>query len=206
MRRAVPAAALLLAGGLSACSGSSGDSARPLTTVAPASVPVSEATTSSSQPTPPATTAAAPSGPERCRASTLQLAYLESRAALGHALAVFEARNTATRPCQLAGYPGAELVDASGRVLARGQRRPGHILGDRRPVPVTVAPGASAYFGLEYQNVCPEGDPEAEADRVQVTLPDETAPVAVAATIPVCPTPEILVSPLRVSQDELSGG
>ncbi|HEX2192834.1 MAG TPA: DUF4232 domain-containing protein [Acidimicrobiales bacterium] len=204
MRPALPLVTLLVAG-LSACSGSSGDSARPLTTVVPTSAPIGESTTSSSPPVPSTTTAAAVSGPERCGASTLQVGYLEGRAALGHALAVFSVRNTSARPCQLTGYPGAELVDASGRVLARAERRPGSILAEGGPRPVTVAAGGAAYFGLESLNVCPDGDPVAESDRVRVTLPDETTAVAVKATVAVCASPEILVSPVRASPDELAG-
>ena len=135
----------------------------------------------------------------------MQVGYLESRAALGHALAVFAVRNTSTAPCQSTGYPGAQLLDAGGRVLARAERRPGFILSERGPGPVTIAAGGAAYFGLESLNVCPDGDPVAESDRVQVTLPDETTATTVKATIAVCARPEILVSPLRASQDELAG-
>ena len=132
------------------------------------------------------------------------MALVDSKAALGHGLDVFEVRDTSSRPCRLAGYPGVELLDAQGRVLAQGQRHPGYILGDRPPSPVTIANGAAAYFGIEFLNACPGDEPGAMSERLRVLLPDETAAVLVAARITVCAEPYVVVSAVRRSEAELA--
>ena len=206
MRRAVPAVAVV-AVALAACSGSSEDSARPLTTVpVPVSVSVSEATTSTAPPEVTTTVAAPAAGPERCPGSAVRIAFLDSRAAAGHSLAVFEVRSTGSRPCRLTGHPAVEVLEPSGRVLATAAPGAGSILDASPPAAVTVEPRGAAYFGVESETVCPDDAPGTDADRLRVVLPEDTAPVEVAAAITVCPRPGILVSPLRVTQDELTGG
>jgi hypothetical protein len=204
MRRAVAvvvvaAVALLVA---SSCSGSSDDSGpRPPTSVP---VPSSEAPTSSAVPESTTTTAAA--GPEACRGPGVEIAYLDSRAAAGHSLAIFVVRNPTTRPCRLSGHPAVEVLDASGRVLATARRGAGSILGGAPPAPVTVAPRGNAYFAVESESVCADDAPPAESDRVRVVLPEDATPAEAAVTITVCPEAEVLVSPVRAAQAELAGG
>jgi hypothetical protein len=201
MGRAVAAVAALAL--LTACSGSSDDSARPLATSAP--VPSSEATTTSSSAPEATTTTLAPAGPDRCRGSAVSITFLESRAAAGHSLAVFEVRNPGNRRCRLTGHPAVEVLDPSGRLLATARRGAGAILGAAPPTEVTVGPGSAAYFGLESESVCPDDSPAADSDRVRVVLPGDTAPAEVAVALTVCPRPEILVSPIRASPAELAG-
>ncbi len=201
MRRAV--AAVLAAALVSSCSGSSDDSAPTIPTSPP--VPSSEPTTSSTALESPTTTTVA-AGPEACRGPAAEIAFLDSRAAAGHSLAVFVVRNPTTRPCRLTGHPGVEVLDASGRLLATARRGPGSILSGAPPAPVTLAPGGAAYFAIESESVCPDDASPADSDRVRVVLPDDAPPADVAATITVCPRPEILVSPIRATQAELAGG
>ena len=202
MRRAVPVAVVAVTLLLS-CSGSSGDSAPSIPTSPP--VPSSEATTSSSAPQSAATTAAQ-AGPEACRAPDVEIAFLDSRAAAGHSLAVFVVRNPTTRACRLTGHPGVEALDSSGRVLATAGRGAGSILSASPPGPVVVAPRGTAYFAVESESVCPDDAPPSDSERVRVVLPDDASPAEVAATISVCPGPELLVSPVRATQSELAGG
>ena len=197
MRRVALAALLAFA----ACSGSSDDATRPVPTAVPVST--SEPTTSTA-PLESTSTTTAPAGPEPCRTATLRVVQVDGRAALGHGLGIFEVRNAADRPCRVSGYPGVELLDPSGRVVAEGQRRSGAILADRPPGPVTIGAGGAGYFGIEWLNVCEGGDPVAESDRVEVTPPDDTTPTVVAATIPVCAEPSILVSPIRSSLEQVT--
>lgn len=136
----------------------------------------------------------------------MRIAFLESRTAAGRSLAVFEVRNSGARPCRLAGHPRVEVLDRSGRALATAQRRAGTILGASPPAPVTIAPRGAAYFGVESETVCADDLPPVESDRMRVVLPEDTAPAEVAATVTVCPQPEILVSPVRAAQSELTGG
>ncbi|HWC11648.1 MAG TPA: DUF4232 domain-containing protein [Acidimicrobiales bacterium] len=205
MRRAVPAAVAAAAVSLLAsCSGSSEDSARSLTTVP---VSVSEPTsTSSVPPEVTTTTGVAPTGPERCRGTAVEVTLLDERAAAGTSLIVFQVRNTGPGPCRLAGHPGAEALDASGRVLATARRGPGVILSGAPPAPVTVGARGTAYFAVQAPNICPDDAPPVDSERVRIVLPEDDAPVEVAAGLTVCPQPELLVSPVRASQAELAGG
>jgi hypothetical protein len=204
VRRLVPTVlAASLAAALAACSGSSDDATPSIPSSTP--VPSSAAPTSSTAPAS-TTTTAAPGGPEPCRGPGVEVAFLDSRAAAGHSLAVFVVRNPTTRPCRLRGVPGVEVLDAAGRVLATAGRGAGSILSGSPPAPVTLAPRGTAYFGVESESVCPDDASPTESDRVRVVLPDDTSPAEVAATITVCPRPELLVSPVRATQAELAGG
>ena len=136
----------------------------------------------------------------------MEIAFVDSRAAAGHSLAVFVVRNPTTGPCRLTGHPAVELLDPSGRVLASVRRGAGSILSGSSPAAVTVAPRGAAYFAIESESVCPEDAVPVDSDRVRVVLPDDASPVEAAATITVCPQPEILVSPIRATQAELAGG
>lgn len=203
MRRVLEAAVVL--GLMVSCTRSS-HRAAPVTTSAVSSTTGSTAAPPSSSATTTATTTTtAPAlGPDRCQTSTVRLGLVDTRAAAGHGLAIFEVRNTSARPCRASGYPEVELLDASGQVLAQGQPRPGSIVGGNPPSPVTIAAGAVAYFGVESETICPEDQPPTVSERARVTLPDDPAPAMVVATISVCPQPHIVVSPLRRSQAEIT--
>jgi Protein of unknown function (DUF4232) len=202
VRRALPSVVAAAAVVLAACSGSS-DDARPLTTVRASTT---EATTSATAPEATTTTAAAPAGAERCAGSAVAITFLDKRAAAGTSLSVFEVRNTGAGTCRLEGQPGVEALDASGRVLATARRGAGAIVGSAPAKPVTMAPGRAAYVGVESQDICPDDAAPTDSDRLRVVLPDDTTPVEVAATVTVCPRPEIVVSPIRATQAELTGG
>jgi hypothetical protein len=198
----VPAvvAAVLLA----ACSGSAGHPAPapPTTAAAPVSSTASTAPPVSSPSTvaPTSTTAVT-----RCTTAGLALRANGSSAATGHALAVFELRNTTSTACRLVGYPGVKVLGPSGAALTDAQRVPGFILGDAPATTVTVPAGQAAYFGVESANVCQGGgDPVASAS-LAVTPPDETAALTVSAIINVCPgASSVLVSPVRATAADIA--
>lgn len=104
------------------------------------------------------------------------------------------------------GHPGVEVLDASGRVLATARARAGAIVGPSPPRPVTVAPARAAYFAVESQDICADDATPADSDRLRVALPEDASSVDVAATVTVCPQAELVVSPIRATQDELAGG
>jgi hypothetical protein len=155
--------------------------------------------TSSSSTAPPTTTAV-----DRCSTTSSQVAKLEGLAATGHFLSMYSVKNTSGRPCRVLGYPGVSLLDTGGRVMAQGQRKAGFILTDRAPTALTVAPGQAAFFGIESTSVCTGDDAGAMSDTVQVTLPDDTVPAVVADQIVVCAQPNILVSPVRATQEDVT--
>jgi hypothetical protein len=157
---------------------------------------------------PPSSSTAVPStaaAVARCTTGDLSVRANGGSAATGHALAVFELRNTSSKPCRMVGYPGVRVLDGSGATLTDAQRTAGFILGDVPPAAVTVAAGQVAYFGVESTNVC-QGDlnPTPSAS-LRVTPPDETAALTVAATVNVCRGAQsVLVSPVRATTAEIT--
>ena len=184
---------------------SSSDRADRASTVPPAEpTTASVATTTSTVPptTAPSTTQAET---QECPSSSLALAPVEGRAALGHALYMFQLRNTSSQPCRLDGHPAVALLDAGGRVLARAKPGAGYILPDRPPGPVALAPGGSGWFGLESSTFC-EGDATpTPSSRLTVTPPGGSGTVSTEVTIDVCPDDTVLVSPVRPRDSEVAG-
>ena len=106
--------------------------------------------------------------------------------------------NTTTAPCPMDGYPGAQLVNASGTEL------PTHVVSggnfqftDFAPAPVTLAPGATAYFNLAYSDV-PTGTETAcpTAAHIEVTPPHAVDHDVVAINAVVCAAGTVTVSPV----------
>ncbi len=143
-------------------------------------------------------------GSDRCTTAASQIGYVDGQGATGHFIDIFSVKNTATKPCRVFGYPGVVLLDAAGRVMAQGQRKGGFLLPDRPATPVTLAPGQIGYFGIESTDLCPNQDHVPQSDRVQVILPEETAPAVVSRRILVCQQPNILVSPVRATHDDVT--
>jgi hypothetical protein len=160
---------------------------------------VASSTTSTTLVAAPSTTAV-----ERCTASTSQISKVDTRAATGHALRVYAVRNSSGRPCRTTGSPAVTLRDSTGRTLATAGTGAGFILPDRPATAVMVAPGQSAFFGIESTSLCAGDDPGATSDTLQVVLPGDTAPAVVAEQIVVCSPPAIVASPLRATQDDIT--
>lgn len=196
-------ACLLLILSLVACS-SSGDSAgRALPTTPPAPSTTAAVTTTSTAPvtTAPATTQP---GTAPCPSSSLALSSAEGRAALGHALYLFGLRNTSSQLCRLEGHPTVALLDAQGRVLARARPGAGYILPDRPPRSVSLAPGATGWFGLEATTLC-EGDATpVPSSRMSVSPPGQTGTLSAEVTIDICPDAAVLISPVRAAETDVT--
>ncbi|HVA04509.1 MAG TPA: DUF4232 domain-containing protein [Acidimicrobiales bacterium] len=110
-------------------------------------------------------------------------------------------RNTSAAPCPMDGYPGAQLVDASGNEL------PTHVVSggnfqftDFAPGPITVAPGASAYFNVAYSDVPTGTETCPTAAHIEVTPPHAVDHDVVAINAVVCQAGTLTVSPV-FSQD-----
>jgi len=61
-----------------------------------------------------------------------------------------------------------------------------------------------AYFAIESTSVCGGDDAGTPSEAVQVTLPDDTAPAVVADQVVVCSPANVLVSPVRATQDDIT--
>ena len=203
--------AALLAVALGACSGSGSGS--PTAAPPAASSTVAGAATSGPATSVPAgPTSSAPAATPtavdaRCHSADLSLKADGGGAATGHAVAVFDLVNTATRACTLTGYPGVAALGGQGATLVSAAHGPGFILADAPPATVMLGPGQAAYFGVEWTNVCAGGVAPVSSSSLSVTPPGETASLLVAASVTVCPgSQSVLVSPVRAAKAEVSRG
>jgi hypothetical protein len=112
----------------------------------------------------------------RCHASVLSARpyVLASGGAAGSVGGAFGLVNDGARACTLFGYPGLELLGASGRPLpttvVRGQYE---VVGAVPELAVTLSPGAQAYFYFMYSDALGGGTPGAcpEAPSIEITPP-----------------------------------
>jgi hypothetical protein len=109
----------------------------------------SSTTTATTTPVGPARPAA---GMELCRVSQLAVAYAGTDGATGHMEVTIALRNMSRTACRLRGYPGAALLDGTGRRLPLQVNRGGGFFPDTRavPRPVAMAPGGLAHFGIGF--------------------------------------------------------
>ncbi len=123
-----------------------------LTAVALAACGSSQTTsTSSTSPASAATTTQTATG-HACAGSQLAVSYAGTDGATGHLELTLALRNISSSPCAVRGYPVTRLLDGTGHVLPMRVSRGGGFFPDTRPAPrpVTLAPGASAHFGISF--------------------------------------------------------
>ncbi|TMC12619.1 MAG: DUF4232 domain-containing protein [Chloroflexi bacterium] len=139
-----------------------------------------------------------PAGQQRCVAAQLALSAGRAGVGAGNAGEVFVLTNRSGATCSLSGFPGVQLVDASGRTVPTRVLRTGaYTFAQVPPRHVDLAPGGRASFSAGWSNgtgypgvTCPAGT------SVQVTPPDDSARLTVAAGIEACPDGTIHVSPV----------
>jgi len=184
-RPAMVVAAALGVVGLAACS--SPKAATP-TTGTPSTGSSSTAST---------TTSSIPAG-LACAARDLVSDVAGSQGAAGTFELTFALHNTSTLSCPMDGYPGAQLLDASGTEL------PTHVVSggsyqftDFAPAQVQLGPGATAYFNLAYSDV-PTGTETTcpTATQIEVTPPHAVDHDTVAINAMVCAAGTLTVSPV----------
>ena len=92
-----------------------------------------------------------------------------------------------------------QMLDAAGRNLpTHVVRNGGFLSGQPGPTLVTLPPGDTATFQVQYGDVPVGPETCVQASRLLVTPPDETASKSVAASLgPVCRAGELDVSPVR---------
>lgn len=191
---------LLLGGALvGACSS---NSASPTTTAVPASTGGSTTTragpnTSTSKPGGGSTTTVA-AGPVRCATSELTGSVSGTSGAAGTIQATVALKSTATTPCILGGYPGLQMLAASGGALPTTVVRKGsYSFTSMSLTTVTLAPGQSAYFNLGYSDV-PVGSETScpTSASVQVTPPNAVDHLVLTAAFAPCGGGTLVVSPV----------
>lgn len=90
--------------------------------------------------------------PTACSAGQLRSGYVGTQGATGHLELTLSLHNISRRPCRIDGYPAATLLGADGKMLRMHVTHGHGFFPDtlRRPRPVTLAPGASARFGVSF--------------------------------------------------------
>jgi hypothetical protein len=136
-------------------------------------------TTTLATSTAPATTVAS----DRCHTNELAASLGPQDAAAGNIYIPLILKNTSTRPCVVAGYPGVSLLDASGsQIGAPAARETGFPVAD-----VKLAAGASASTALHTANqgIAPGGCLTPSA-KVRVFPPNELDAIEIAGQVTVC--------------------
>lgn len=188
-----PVAALALVGMFcAACSSGSGQPAATSTTAAgPSSTTTSAATV-------PTSTSSTVAGTTRCTTANLKGAVVGSSGAAGTIETTVALTSTASSPCILGGFPGAELLGATGSPLPTTVVRGGSYSFTRlTPTTVTVAPGGSAYFNIGYSDVPVGAETSCPTSAaLEVTPPNAFNHVVVAAMLSPCGGGTMAVSPV----------
>jgi hypothetical protein len=149
---------------------------------------------------PSATTTSLPGAADRCRPSQLSGAVEGTGGAAGTLETTIALRNLGPSSCVLAGYPGIQLVDASGNALpsdvARGS---GHSFTDFAAAPVVLAAGQSAYVNLGFSDVPVGTTPCEQGASLWLTPPGDVGHLVIAASVVACDGGRIAVSPVFAS-------
>ena len=171
MRRILlPAVLTVTLMSLAGACGSSSSSSSSTTTAAPTST------------TAPASTTSTTALPSHCASSELRAALGPADAGAGQIYQPIIVTNTGTRSCQLRGFPGVSLLDASSSQIGQPATRDGS-----EGATITLAPGASASAALHTTNGGQSADPcVGPSASIKVFPPDNTEALTVAAAFTAC--------------------
>jgi hypothetical protein len=154
-------------------------------------------TTAPSLATAPSSPPIAASALGHCHASDLAGSVTGTRATAGTVEVTVVMRNLTGSSCVLDGFPTAQLLDAGGDELPTDVVRGGsYPFTDFAPAPLTVAPGAVAYFNLGYSQEPTDGAPCETAAALWVTPPDDVEHLSLGQALTVCAGGALTLSPL----------
>lgn len=145
-------------------------------------------------------------GAPPCRGPALSLARESTEGAAGSRFVTLSLTNEGTTPCSLTGHPGLELRDGQGRPLSAMRvvrEAGGYYSGDREPGPVTLAPGARAWFDLAYSALPHEDIGETRCPtvaRVVARAPGDSADIPLDLELQPCGR-QVRVTPVRPVAD-----
>jgi len=148
-----------------------------------------------------APTTRAPAGADRCHTAGLSLQTADGEGSTGHFISFYELRNTTSERCRLVGSPAVAVLDGQGGVLAEARKAAGFTIKITQASTVNVAPGQSAWFAVEWTNLC---DAPRESNRIRVTPPGERQALSVDTLLRVCGPGSILVSPITADKSEIT--
>jgi len=168
---------------LAACSKNAGTTPTPGTasgSPAPtATVGTSASPTLSSEPSDRPTT-------PRCRTSDLAGSIVRTSGAAGTTYDTVALKNSSSVPCELTGFPGVSLVDASGTQIGQPAMRNS----GSTPSSVTINGGSSGYFQVGFPNpgnFSPGKCSSDESKNLRVYPPGDTQSLLIATAQKYCP-------------------
>jgi hypothetical protein len=124
---------------------------------------------------------------------------LTTSAAAGHVAVTYGLSNASAVACTLFGYPGVQMLDASGRPIPTQVSHGGsYTFPVETPMVVTLPPGGQASFFLGYADV-PSGTETScpQSARLALTPPGSTGTVQLADQIAPCGGGAVAVSPVH---------
>lgn len=135
-----------------------------------------------------------------CQTAQLSASAAGSNAGAGNVGLQVRFTNASGQTCTLGGYPGALLLDANRAPMTTHvtQSTHGYLYSNVNPRIVTLAPGGSAYFVIEWTHNSPTGGACPFASYVEVTPPANINGLVVASQIDACGG-NLIVSPVEPS-------
>ncbi|MBO0707911.1 MAG: DUF4232 domain-containing protein [Candidatus Dormibacteraeota bacterium] len=129
-------------------------------------------------------------GPAACQTSQLSLSTGQHTAGAGTVQEVFILTNTGQGSCTLYGYPGMQMMSGGRQIPTRVVRT------QASEQTVTLAPGGTSSFMAQWHDQTGYTTACATSQQVQVTPPDTSSQLTVAASIQACPDGTINVTPV----------
>lgn len=110
-------------------------------------------------------------------------------------------RSSSAKPCVLTGYPGLQLLGANGAALPTNVVRKGsYSFTSMAPTTVILSAGESVDFNLGYSDVPTGGESSCPtSSSMEVTPPNATDHLVVAASLAPCGGGTVVVSPVFFS-------
>jgi len=122
----------------------------------------------------------------RCHTGGLYIALVPNsgQGATGHLDVVFSVRSLTQQPCFLYGYPGIQLINASGHVIVTHVLwGTGFFFTNRPKEQVVLKTGQIAYFDVGWTHLPTPGQSCPTSAYLLITPPDEWTPIVVPATL-----------------------
>jgi hypothetical protein len=139
-----------------------------------------------------------------CQPSQLNITLSGSEGAAGTIELTFSLTNTSASLCTMFGYPGMQLLSASGASEPTSVIRGGGLAFENvTPASVSLANGQAAYFNVGYSDVVTGTTACTVSKQVEITPPNDTAHavVPVSNQIQACNAGELHVSAVFASSN-----
>jgi hypothetical protein len=141
-------------------------------------------------------------GAARCLRENLSIKEGATDAAMGGVRQTdFTITNNGSAPCTLKGYPRVELLNRAGRAVRRAKSSNNWVGGDddKRPQSVTIEPGQTAWFRLNYNSggAGHVGKPCPTYPKIRITPPGLMRSFTLRSDTSSCPGSDLEVSSVQ---------